>query len=572
MNGHGVSQFLKQWQSTRIGRFFPFVWIAVLGWIAFFNRLGSVGLVDETEPLFVEAARQMTVTGNWITPYFNGVTRFDKPPLIYWLMAMSFETIGVNEWAARIPSAIAGIVLTGFCFYALKRSTTSNIAPYLGAAIASLNLMTLFFGRLGYSDMLLSVCFGGSLLSFFLGYIEPKSIIKTPWYFAFYALMALAVLTKGPVGVVLPSAIVLIFLLWSGNLRQELRDLKPIWGISLFLIICIPWYVLAYVQNGNAFIDSFFGVHNVERFTSVVNQHSGAWYYHFVLVLFGFFPWSICLPAAIALVVSQRGWRQQPRTQHLGWFALIWFSVVLGFFTIAVTKYISYSLPSLPAAAILVALWWDVHRFRPRQSKWFLFSVYTTIAAAVTLAILALYSPNWISHDPSMPTLGLRVQQAGLPIAGAIIWFSAAIAGVVLAVRRQLRWFWIVTLAAIAAFIVFFITPAIGILDLERQLPLRQIAQATVQNQKPGESIVMATRSFEKPSLVFYTRRPITFFNRSRFIEPYLQTLRQKGTERSILMITTQDTIEEAEMKPNEYQFIQQHGVYQLVRVPIVKK
>ncbi len=570
MSGHGVSQFLKHKRSTHIRRVLPFVWIAVLGWIAFFNHLGSIGLVDETEPLFVEAARQMTVTGNWITPYFNGVTRFDKPPLIYWLMAIAFETIGVNEWAARIPSALAGTVLTGFCFYALKRSTTSIIAPYLGAAIASLNLMTLFFGRLGYSDMLLSVCFGGSLLSFFLGYIESKPN-KTRWYFSFYGLMALAVLTKGPVGAVLPSAIVLIFLLWSGNLREELRAMKLVWGIGLFLLVCVPWYVLAYIQNGDAFINSFFGVHNVERFTTVVNQHSGAWYYHFVLVLFGFFPWSLCLPAAIAFVFSQSQWRQQPRSQHLGWFALIWFSVVLGFFTIAVTKYISYSLPSLPAAAILVALWWDVQRFQPGQSKWLKFSVYTTIAAAVAVAIGILYSPNWISRDPAMPTLGLRAQQAGLPITGAIVWFGVAIAGVVLALRRQLRWFWIVNLAAIAALIVFFITPMIGILDLERQLPLRQIAQATVQNQKPGESIVMATRSFEKPSLVFYTRRSITFFHRARFIQPYLQTLRQKGTEASILMITTPDTIEEAEMKPNQFQFIQQTGVYQLVRVPIAK-
>ncbi|MBE9014518.1 glycosyltransferase, partial [Pseudanabaenaceae cyanobacterium LEGE 13415] len=80
------------------------VWVLALGGITFFNQLGSIGLVDETEPLFVEAARQMTVTGNWITPYFNQMTRFDKPPLVYWLMAIGFKTIGVDEWAARLPS------------------------------------------------------------------------------------------------------------------------------------------------------------------------------------------------------------------------------------------------------------------------------------------------------------------------------------------------------------------------------------------------------------------------------------------------------------------------------------
>lgn len=81
------------------------LWLLLLGWLAFFWNLGKNGLLDETEPLFVEASRQMTVTGDWITPYFNGVTRFDKPPLIYWSQAIAFQIFGVNEWAARLPSA-----------------------------------------------------------------------------------------------------------------------------------------------------------------------------------------------------------------------------------------------------------------------------------------------------------------------------------------------------------------------------------------------------------------------------------------------------------------------------------
>ncbi|HEY9847492.1 MAG TPA: glycosyltransferase family 39 protein, partial [Candidatus Caenarcaniphilales bacterium] len=94
--------------------------LLLIGWLAFFRHLGSTGLVDETEPLFVEAARQMRVTGNWITPFFNGEPRFDKPPLIYWLMAIAFKIFGVNEGAARFPSALAAFLLTSFCFYTLR--------------------------------------------------------------------------------------------------------------------------------------------------------------------------------------------------------------------------------------------------------------------------------------------------------------------------------------------------------------------------------------------------------------------------------------------------------------------
>ena len=88
--------------------------------LVFLWNLGTVGLVDETEPLFAEAARQMTVTGNWITPYFNQETRFDKPPLVYWLMAVGYQVLGVNEWAVRLPSAMAAIVLTITIFLILR--------------------------------------------------------------------------------------------------------------------------------------------------------------------------------------------------------------------------------------------------------------------------------------------------------------------------------------------------------------------------------------------------------------------------------------------------------------------
>ncbi|MBW4525711.1 MAG: glycosyltransferase family 39 protein [Phormidium tanganyikae FI6-MK23] len=552
-------------RSTNLERVFAIVWVLALSGITFFNQLGSIGLVDETEPLFVEAARQMTVTGNWITPYFNQVTRFDKPPLIYWLMAIAFKTIGVNEWAARLPSAIAGTVLVGFCFYAIRRLVSSRIAPYLGSAIVAFNLITLFFGRLGYSDMLLSACFGGSLLAFFLGYVESNQ----RWYRSFYVLMGLAVLTKGPVGVVLPSAIVVLFLIWAGKLREVLREMKPIRGTGIFLLVSVPWYLLAYVQNGKAFIDSFFGVHNIDRFTSVVNQHSGSWYYHLLVVLIGFFPWSLCLPAAIAHVLTQRKWKQEPRSQHFGKFALVWFAVVLIFFTIAVTKYITYTLPLYPAAAILVALWFSDYFSQPRYSRWLKFTVYLSVAASIALGICLYYSPNWLNRDPAMPNLGLRMQQTGLQHIGASIWITAAIVGLILAVRYQLRWYWAVNLVAFAAFILFFITPAVGIIDSVRQLPLRQIAQGTIEDRRPNEPIVMATDAFEKPSLVFYTRQPITFLNRAYMIQPYLQKLRKEGKISSIVMITTPTALQEGNVKLNQYQPLQQYSQYQLVRVPI---
>ncbi|WP_228056857.1 glycosyltransferase family 39 protein, partial [Microcoleus sp. LEGE 07076] len=124
------------------------LWLGAIASVAFLWHLGNIGLVDETEPLFAEAARQMTVTGDWITPYFNGETRFDKPPLIYWLMAAAYRTLGVNEWAVRLPSALCAIALTCLGFYTLSKtegsSATDSVADVADVADVTENSEGIF--------------------------------------------------------------------------------------------------------------------------------------------------------------------------------------------------------------------------------------------------------------------------------------------------------------------------------------------------------------------------------------------------------------------------------------------
>ncbi|MGI0489874.1 ArnT family glycosyltransferase, partial [Pantanalinema rosaneae CENA516] len=111
------------------------LWVLVISGLMLFWNLGNIGLIDETEPLFAEAARQMTVTGDWITPYFNGDTRFDKPPLIYWLMAIAYKLFGVNEWSARLPSALAALALTGISGYTLWHFGQPSPSPPLSLSL-----------------------------------------------------------------------------------------------------------------------------------------------------------------------------------------------------------------------------------------------------------------------------------------------------------------------------------------------------------------------------------------------------------------------------------------------------
>jgi len=628
-----ITHGLKTWERhLAIAWVLSILWLLLIGWLAFFWNLGSIGLIDETEPLFAEASRQMTVTGDWITPFFNGATRFDKPPLIYWGQAIAYQTFGVNEFAVRLPSALAGLVLTGFCFYTLRHfgrltggwglgsgkqrhgdtqkftdtqghgnnktpvsgSASTSQSPILdtpplqwqlwlvaslGAAMVALNPLTLFFGRTGYSDMLLSVSFGGSLLAFFLGYAQPeRRTVQARWYLVFYVLIALAVLTKGPVGAVLPGLIIGSFLLYVAKAKEVLREMHLVRGALIILALSLPWFILVTLRNGEDYIDSFFGYHNFERFTSVVNQHQGPLYFHVLVVLLGFAPWSIGLPAAIARikVFQRKNWQQSPRSSHLGLFALFWFLIVLCFFTVAATKYFSYTLPLMPAAAILVALWWSDQIvqgqiFNQVHSRLKLTSL-VNIVLFLALAGACWYSPHWLGDDRSMPNLGLRISQAGLSEIAAVIWGVSAIAGTVLLLRRQTHWLWGVNFLGFVAFLMFVIMPASAIVDSERQLPLRQIAQSVVQVKATSEEVIMtASEVFEKPSLVFYTQQPVTFLQRPKKVVRHIQKGNKQSSSESVLLIATRKSLEETGLEPNQYQEIRQAGIYQLVRVSRAK-
>jgi 4-amino-4-deoxy-L-arabinose transferase-like glycosyltransferase len=552
-------------------RVLPILWVGLLSWIAFFHRLGDIGLLDETEPLFVEAARQMWEIKDWVTPYFNGTPRFDKPPLIYWLMSLSFQGFGISEWSARLPSALAGSTIVGMLFGVLDgRRGRTRWLPYLGSAIGALNLEMVFFGRTGYSDMVLNACFMGSLLAFFCGYCELENHVRRrSWYLLCFALWGLGALTKGPVAIVLPGAIIAIFLGLTGNFGKVSRELPWKSGLLLMLGIALPWYVLVIQQHGSAFTDAFLGFHNVQRFTQVVNRHAGPWYYHFVVLGVGLLPWSIVLPGAIFRTIKTS--RSLPRPAHLGLLALIWWCVVMGFFTIAATKYVTYSLPAVPAAAILIALWWERQASKSASKASLNITIGASLIAFGLLAIGSWYAPNWLNDDPAMPDLGRIMQATGLPTIGLVLWLAGLLVGL-------FDWgksgFWQVQILTAAAFVLLFVTPIFTVVDQARQAPLRAIARGIQQFEQPHETVAMGLRFFGKPSVVFYSGRSVALMNRSVQIQPYLAKLRRdrasgRSPIRSVLLVTTAAALAEAVLVVPKEQVLMRSGVYQLVRIPL---
>jgi 4-amino-4-deoxy-L-arabinose transferase-like glycosyltransferase len=513
-------------------------------------------------------------------------------------MAICYELLGVNTWAVRLPSAVAAIALTVFCFCTLRYFGFATpaaaqqirhsqrqlwLSAFIGSALTAFNIQTLAWARQGVSDMLLGGCMGTALFCFFWGYArqegQPRKVTALPnrCYLGFYVLSALAVLTKGPVGIVIPGIIILSFLLYVGKLREVLRESGIVWGAFIFLAISVPWYVLVTLQNGDAFINSFFGYHNLERFTHVVNNHSAPWYFYFLIVLALFAPWSVYLPLAIArLRFWQRSfWCQQPRRAQLSLFAFFWFVDIFVFFSISVTKLPSYVLPLIPAASILVALLWSQELTRAPLAKSAKFPSGLLISAifnSVLLLILAIASlqiPNLIGSDAAMKSLSDLIAKSSIPLQGGIIW---AIAGIVclffLTKRKWWRGIIWTNLLAFAAFIVFFLNPAYFLVDEARQLPLREISALITQVRQPQEKIVMI--GFKKPSVTFYTQESVAYFwTLDRPASEFLENLVKSSVDTStLLMVGLPNEIAEAGLLERDYRILGEKAPYQLIRVP----
>ncbi len=557
--------------------------ILIISIITFLWHLGSIGLVDETEPLFAEAARQMLETGNWITPYFNGETRFDKPPLIYWLIAVGYQLLGVNEWAVRLPSALSAMGLTLFLFFVVNRYGRSPISStpqltqlrwssFISAIALALAPLYFLWARVGVSDLLLTGCMGGSLLCFFMGYVHSQQESPPPffrlgiprdWYLGFYILTALAVLTKGPIGMVLPGFIILAFLFYQGNSWQVLKEMRLLSGIIIFLVITVPWHVLIIAENGQAYIDSFFGYHNVERFTDVVNDHSGPWYYYFLILLIGFAPLSIYLPSAIAQlkIWRRRFWCRQPRQEQFASFSFFWFIIIFGFFSIAVTKLPHYIIPSLPAAAALVGFYWS-HYQQQSLSREFIITVGINIIFLLSLAVTFYFIPDLIGYDPAAPNLGDAYEATGLHWVGTSIWLIAAILLILGLIWKQYRrWLWGVNLGAMLLTFIFVLQPTFFLIDELRQQPLRELAQLEPQVRQGGEELIMI--GMKKPSVVFYRQKNLEFFSDENSAIGYLM---QQHPNESTLILTHPDKLKELRNHANEITALETKGAYALAR------
>lgn len=324
------------------------VLLAISG-ISFLLMLGGNSLWDVDEPNNAVCAREMLEAGNWLVPVFNGALRFDKPILLYWLMMPSFSIFGINEFSARLPSAMAMTGLTMVIWYFGRRLLDAR-SGLIAAALFATCLHIVVIGRAATPDPLLMLSLGFALPALFCVYIEGKSGLLLP---AAYVAIALGILAKGPVALAMPVLVMGSFLFLMRDFSAWPR-FRPWLGLAIIVALAVPWYIAVGVLTDGEWLKVFFLHHNIERFTDTLQGHRAIPGMYILTVLAGWFPWTGLVAAAVYI----GPWRlSRLREKPMRLFLLSWLGSFLLFFTVARTHLPNYMLPIFPAVALLVAGW-----------------------------------------------------------------------------------------------------------------------------------------------------------------------------------------------------------------------
>ena len=311
--------------------------LAIVSVIVLFVGLGGVPLLDPDEPVYAQTPKEMLVAGDLLSPRIYGEYWYDKPPMFYWLVAGAFKLFGVNSFAARVPSALMGLGCIFYLYFTVKRHLDES-AAFWSAMVMVTSLGFFYIAKAAVTDM---------TLTFFLTVAFLSMFEKRYWLTAFAA--GLAVVTKGPIGLLFPGAILTLYSLMSGEWKSRWNG-KLLCAFSLFFAVALPWYGYMIQHHGNAFIDTFIGFHNITRFTSPEHPETNRWFFYFPVLLIGLFPWAALLPRGIYDVFIKRHGREQTFLLYV----FLWFVFIFVFFTASSTKLVSYILPLYPAAAILI--------------------------------------------------------------------------------------------------------------------------------------------------------------------------------------------------------------------------
>ncbi len=457
--------------------------------------LGQRALWHPDEGRYVEIPREMTVSGDYVTPRLNGVKYFEKPVLFYWLQAGAIKVFGISEWAMRLwPAAFA--LIGCLAVYVAGRKLYDRRTGLIAAAVLATAPLHYFLGRAITLDMAVSALLTVALLAFLLGTREPPGRARRNYFWTFYACAALATLTKGLIGMVIPALVIGAWIL----ILNEWRLLRSIYlpsGLALFLLIAAPWHIAA--ARANPEFAQFYFIHeHFQRYlTKVHDRYQPAWFFIPVL-LAGFYPWTAYLAQAVvkSWPVS---WRAR-RESREAIFLLLWVALVFAFFSYSDSKLIPYILPIMPPLALLTARYLALHWEVPSSAS-LRAGTWTLLALGFMLALALIFIPESAPDRPRVAEYAAVFGGYAWAILGSLL--AAALVPFGIGFLRRPLWT-VVALALTAA--VFLGVVDRGFVFLDHKRSVKELAQILKSRLQPGDE-VMTYREYYQDLPVYLERR-----------------------------------------------------------------
>jgi len=502
--------------------------------------LFSPPLLDDADSVHAEVAREMVARQDGITLYANGIRYLEKAPLMYWSMAASFTVFGPEDWAARLPLAIATLALFLVVYATGRRLFASDTAGFYAALILLTSLGIFIYTRIIIPDVIVCLWLSLAMLLFWISLEQPQPSRATAWGFA--AACALNVLTKGLIGIVFPLAIVIIFLLLNRNLGH-LRRWHPFSSLLVFLLIALPWHLAAGIANpsqgnpggtmpapGNVhgFLWFYFINEQVLRY---LNRRVPRDYDTVPLLLFWgllaawLMPWIAFVFKAIAPVRTDQAWK----------LLAIWAAVVMLFFSFS-TRQEYYALPALPPLALMIGGWLgreekcsarDPLRIAGRRIAIVLFllgaaggllAAFLAIRAhppapSVDISTLLTQNPGEyalsLGHFLDLTTRALSAFRPPL-ILTAIALLAGPLANLILRFSNRIR---MANYALVAMMVVFLVAAHLALVTFSPVLSSKALADAIRPRLQAGDVVEIHGEYEAGSTLGFYLRRQVRIFN-----------------------------------------------------------
>jgi 4-amino-4-deoxy-L-arabinose transferase-like glycosyltransferase len=500
----GHRQFRPLFQRPRVQIATLLVFCSLL----FLLGVGRWDLWNPDEPRYAQVAKEMVDGGDWILMHVNANTYEDKPPLFFWLIALSsFLWQGFTSFSVRFPSAFLSTLTVLLTFFLGKKLHGSQTG-FLSALILATNFEFAYLSTRANIDATLTFFTTASLFSFLHWYQhsnveggEEKDKRSLSIY-GFYIGMSLATLAKGPVGFILPLFVSLVYLLFQKGWKA-MKRMRFLTGMALFILIVLSWYLPAVLKGGQNFLNETLFHQTIDRFARG-SSHIRPIYYYLANFPVDFLPWFLFLPGAIVYGLAKR--KEGISKDFL--FLLVWFVVIFLFFSFSKGKRAIYLLPLYPAASLLVGRFWDDYlsgsgRFSVREI-WITVPVYIFIIVLFLIGMFLYAAPTVASFsvEPSTPKIlktivkgaGLGAKYLSYVPHWSVIPFIILLVGssILLSLAHGLRYRSLVFILVVATVgMSFFYATRVIFPLVNPYKSARFISQEIVQTMKTGGKLVI---------------------------------------------------------------------------------